>query len=83
MSAVDPVDDSADLSPRARPPSYHFAQSKGNGDGLNKVMWGIAAASVLCLVAINGFLWAKLWDLSQSMARVETRVEMILTRLPP
>lgn len=84
MSATDPLDESADLSPRARNPAYHFYQDKrNNGDGLNRVMWGIAATAVLCLIAINGFLWAKLWDLSQSMARVETRVEMILTRLPP
>lgn len=84
MSATDPLDESADLSPRARNPAYNLSQSKnGNGNDLNKVIWVIAGFAVVCLVTINGVMWSKLWDMAQSMARLETRVEMILTRLPP
>lgn len=63
-------------------PHIHYHQSKnGNGD-VNKVVWGVAAFAVICLVTINGIMWSKLWDMADSMARLETQMTMVLQRLP-
>ena len=61
----------------------HYSQVKnGNGDA-NRVVWGVAAFAVVCLVTINGIMWSKLWDMSKAMTRLETHMAMVLDRLPP
>lgn len=60
----------------------HYSQSKnGNGD-VNKIVWGIAAFAVICLVTINGVMWSKLWTMSETMTRLETQMAIVLQRLP-
>jgi hypothetical protein len=54
-----------------------------NGNGANKIVWAVAGFAVVCLVTINGIMWSKLWDMSTTLTRLETQVELILTRLPP
>lgn len=60
----------------------NYLQTKnGNGD-VNKVVWGIAAFAVICLVTINGIMWSKLWTMSETMVRLETQMNIVLQRLP-
>jgi hypothetical protein len=54
-----------------------------DSNGANKIVWGVAAFAVICLVTINGIMWSKMWDMAQSLTRLETTVSLILQRLPP
>lgn len=82
MNNSDADDEAEQLSRRARPIVYDQS-NHGNGNGANRIVWAVAGFAVVCLVTINGIMWSKLWDMSTSLTRLETQVELILTRLPP
>jgi hypothetical protein len=68
------------------PPGYgqpRYVMHRTDSNGANKIVWGVAAFAVICLVTINGIMWSKMWDMAQSLTRLETTVSLILQRLPP
>lgn len=82
-AAVDPTEEEAEqLSTRYRAPRWQNGDAT-NGNGANRIVWAVAGFAVVCLVTINGIMWSKLWDMSTSLTRLETQVELILSRLPP
>ncbi len=83
--ATDPIADS-ELDERhieigRRPPRYQNGDTN-NGNGANRIVWAVAGFAVVCLVTINGIMWSKLWDMSTSLTRLETQVELVLSKLP-
>jgi hypothetical protein len=64
-------------------PRPRFQNGDTTTNGANKIVWAVAGFAVVCLVTINGIMWSKLWDMSTAMTRLETQVELVLTRLPP
>lgn len=81
MSATDPLDESADLSPRARSPVVHnhYTQHRNGGtDGskINTILLG-------CLLAIVGFLGIQIWNFNDRLARLETSVTILTQRVQP
>jgi hypothetical protein len=72
-------DEAEQLSPRVVH-NHHYSQSKangnGNGNGLNKVIWAIAGVLAIMILGIQSFVAAKVWDISERLARVEARQEI-------
>jgi hypothetical protein len=66
--------DAEQLSPRVV--HNHYAQSK-NGNGETSRVNTILLAA---LIAIIGFVGVKVWTLSESVARLETNVAVLLAR---
>ena len=62
---------------------YHYSQRKnGNGD-VNRVVWAVAAFATVSLVTITAFFGVKIWGMSESVARLEAQMTIVLQRLPP
>lgn len=59
----------------------HYSQSKsGNGNGVNKLVWGCAAVLALMILGIQAFVGGKVWEMSDRLARVEATLEARLNQ---
>lgn len=59
--------------------NHYNTQTKngnGNGNGVNKLVWGCAGVFALTILGINAFVGAKVWEISERLARVETTLEV-------
>lgn len=83
MVPREPRQDDSENGVDPEPRRYPRWQNGDTSNGANRIVWAVAGFAVVCLVTINGIMWSKLWDMSTAMTRLETQVELILSRLPP
>lgn len=54
----------------------HYSQNRnGNGNGVNKLVWGCAAVLALMILGIQAFVGSKVWEISERLARVEATLD--------
>lgn len=54
----------------------HFSQSKnGNGASVNKLVWGCAVVLAVMILGIQSYVGAKVWEMSERLARVEATLQ--------
>lgn len=51
---------------------YRNGNGNGNGD-VNKIVWAAAGFLVVVIIGIQSFVAAKVWDISERVARLEAR----------
>lgn len=69
-------DDYPDDSELGGPPpriihNHHYSQTKNGNGTVNKLVWGAAGVLALTILGINAFVGAKVWEISERLARVE------------
>lgn len=61
-------------------PGQQIIERHYHGNGVNKLVWGVASLFGAVLLTIGGVAIHKLYDLGERVARVETLVEMMAKR---